>query len=408
MDSSVAGNTLAFNAWEAPGTLKGLASKLVKQTELVDAYLRSFDYGQPSFDADAAELPDTAEYNALRGEVASTLDELKCLIDGPKRYLRGLLMTGNDLAAFQVAFEFKFFQFAPLHASIDVGVLATKAGMDVERATRVLRMLTTHHVFMEPRPGHFCHTATSAMLHHDEEVRSAGHYMLDECLRAATMSSACIKKSPHESDSVHSPFHAFFGVPMFAFYEQNSALAARFTKAMAGTTKLDRQASELRDEFRWGELQGTVVDVGGGNGHVSVALARAFSSLNFLVQDNSDVMLAQGGRLLEPSLQCRCTHNWSDIDLVTILRSLVPGLESSGPRTPLLINDTVMPVPGSRPLVDERALRQLDILMFVVLGAKQRSAAEFERVLKMADERYEIKKVYFEGTMGLIEVQLQG
>lgn len=31
---------------------------------------------------------------------------------------------------------------------------------------------------------------------------------------------------------------------------------------------------ELRDCFSWGELKGTVVDVGGGSGHVSIALAR--------------------------------------------------------------------------------------------------------------------------------------
>ncbi|KAI0199506.1 O-methyltransferase [Astrocystis sublimbata] len=404
----------------------------MKQTETIDSYLRSSGYGQPSFDAATDGPPDTAEYTVLRGALASTLDELKCLVDGPKRYMRSLLMTGNDLAAFQVAFEFNFFQLVPLDTGIDVDTLAVKTGVDVDRATRVLRMLATHHVFLESRPGYFSHTAASALFHRDEALRCSGSYMLDECLKAASMASICVRRFPNEPDSTHSPFHTFFGVPMFSFYEQNPTHAARFAKAMAGTTKLDRQTSELRHDFPWEELQGTVVDVGGGNGHVSMTLAQAFPRLSFVVQDSSDVMLAQGQRLLPPSLHGRisfmkhdffaeqpqlqgaaaylirqCTHNWSDADLVTILRSLVPGLESAGPGTPLLINDTVMSMPGSRPLVDERALRQIDILMFVVLGSKQRSAAEFESVLEEADARYDIKKVHFEGSMGLIEVHLR-
>ena len=103
----------------------------------------------------------------------------------------------------------------------------------------------------------------------------------------------------------------------------------------------------------------------------------------------------------------QCTHNWSDRDVITIFRSLVPGLECAGPGTPLLINDIVMPVPGSLPIVEENTLRQMDVLMFVVLGAKQRSVIEFEALLRSADERYEIKHVHSEGAMGLIEVQLR-
>ena len=31
---------------------------------------------------------------------------------------------------------------------------------------------------------------------------------------------------------------------------------------------------ELRDNYPWAELNGTVVDIGGGSGHVSIELAR--------------------------------------------------------------------------------------------------------------------------------------
>ncbi|KAI2776596.1 S-adenosyl-L-methionine-dependent methyltransferase [Daldinia loculata] len=132
---------------------------------------------------------------------------------------------------------------------------------------------------------------------------------------------------------------------------------------------------ELRDCFSWGELKGTVVDVGGGSGHVSIALARLFPHLKFVVQDGSNDMLAEGRALLtddvggritfvqhsffEPQpvqkddpaaayLFRQCTHNRCDRDVVTMFRSFVPGLESSGPATPLLVNDFIMPEPGEK------------------------------------------------------------
>lgn len=44
---------------------------------------------------------------------------------------------------------------------------------------------------------------------------------------------------------------------------------------------------------------------------------------------------------------------------------------------------------------EEHGLRQLDIAMLVVLGAKQRTAREFEQPLKRADERLEVSRKLF-------------
>ena len=103
----------------------------------------------------------------------------------------------------------------------------------------------------------------------------------------------------------------------------------------------------------------------------------------------------------------QCTHNWCDRDVVTMFKSIVPGLEDSKPGTPLLINDSVMPEPGSLPRHAERELRQIDIIMFVGFGAKQRTKAEFEALLKQADPRFEIRTVHADGPLGLLEVHLQ-
>lgn len=102
----------------------------------------------------------------------------------------------------------------------------------------------------------------------------------------------------------------------------------------------------------------------------------------------------------------QCTHNWADHDVVTIFKSFVPGLEQSSPDTPLLINDIILPEPGAWPRHQERVVRQVDMVMLVNCGAKQRTKAEFEALLKEADSRYEIRNTFDNGPLGLLEVYL--
>jgi 2-polyprenyl-3-methyl-5-hydroxy-6-metoxy-1,4-benzoquinol methylase len=92
--------------------------------------------------------------------------------------------------------------------------------------------------------------------------------------KAGTGLAPALKEAPMESDNDHCGFNKAHGAPMFKFYEMNPHRATRFAKAMAGITSGDRPITELRDAFDWSRLQGKVVDVGGGSGHVSMTLAR--------------------------------------------------------------------------------------------------------------------------------------
>lgn len=213
---------------------------------------------------------------------------------------------------------------------------------------------------------------------------------------------------------------------------------------------MDRHLNELRDCFPWGSLKGKVVDVGGGSGHISIALARVstpnhshgendlfssfliklFPELEFVVQDKNN-MLVEGQKLLGDDVKDRiqfmqhsffepqpvkdagcflirqCAHNWCDKDVVTMFKSIVPGLEASKPGTPFLINDIIMPEPGTIARHSERELRQIDLIMLIAFGAKQRTKAEFETLLKEADPRYVIRSVQGEGApLGILEVHL--
>ncbi|KAF2804125.1 O-methyltransferase [Mytilinidion resinicola] len=432
--------TKHVNETSSPSTdILTLALDIVDNAANIKTLLASQGLPSPSFEPDSAEIPDTPEQAALRSRLVASLDDLKLLVVGPRRTVRSLICFSNDLAAFQVAFEFGFFTIVPeSEDGIAVEKIARQAGMDASRARQVLRLLCTHRVFREVKEGWFAHTAMSAVFKRDENLRAAGHFGMDEIFKAASSTSDTIKASPHKSDVEHSPFRTRLGASMFEYYEQHPDHAARFAKAMA----VDRKPSALADLFPWDTLNGTVVDVGGGSGHIAIALAHRFPHLNFLVQDGVPDMLVQGRRLLEaedPAVAGRIElleqdffkpqppperlttrgpvagfflrhvfHNWSDADSVRIARALVPALEAAAPETPLIISDRVLPSLGSGvPLHEERGMRQMDVMMMVELGAKERTKVEWEALFKAADERLVVKKVHGQGASSIVEVVLR-
>jgi hypothetical protein len=124
---------------------------------------------------------------------------------------------------------------------------------------------------------------------------------MDEMFKAASETAALLKRSPHKSDMINSPFYTRFGDSMYEYYEENLRKGKRFATAMSSWSQcesnlflsvhlphafpirprsnlnhaVDRQVAELRDGYPWASLKnGKVVDIGGGTGHISIALAR--------------------------------------------------------------------------------------------------------------------------------------
>ncbi len=64
----------------------------------------------------------------------------------------------------------------PSDGDISVEDLAKKGSLELDRTSRVVRMLVTHRLFEEERPGYMSHTASSLVLLEDEELRCTVHY----------------------------------------------------------------------------------------------------------------------------------------------------------------------------------------------------------------------------------------
>ncbi|KAI0535678.1 S-adenosyl-L-methionine-dependent methyltransferase [Xylaria digitata] len=406
-----------------------LAEDILEQAKAITHCYQANNVAVPTFPLQSSDPPTTPEYQSLQNDLRTSIEDLQRLVEGPRKFLRSFAAQVYDLASFQIALDFEFFTIIPAEGEISFEELSNRAGLDLDRVSRLVRMLITFRFFEEKTPGFISHSSSSIVLLKDEELRCTVHYTLDELFKAAADSNVSLKSTPFEADNQHCPFKTRHGLGIFEWYNANPHNASRFAKAMAGATRMDRHINELRDCFPWGNLRGTVVDIGGGSGHISMTLAKLFPHLKFVVQDQNE-MLIEGQKLISDKVRdrmsfqrysffdpqpfkdaaaffiCQCTHNWCDRDVVTIFKSMVPGLESSKPGTPFLINDIIMPEPGIWPRLAEREVRQIDIVMLVGFGAKQRIRAEFLALLTEADPRYEIRNVYETGPRGLLEVYL--
>ena len=168
---------------------------------------------------------------------------------------------------------------------------------------------------------------------------------------------------------------------MFAELKKQPDRAKRFKEAMSffqSTPGLE--PIHVVKSYDWGMVgngKGTIVDVGGSHGLVSIELAKRFPSLHFVVQDLPEV-IADVSKTLPKDLSNRVTfvahdffldqtlenvdvfffrwifHNWSDKYCIMILRALIPALK---PSTRILINDFCLPKPGTKSYYQEKMMR---------------------------------------------------
>ena len=78
-------------------------------------------------------------------------------------------------------------------------------------------------------------------------------------------------------------------------------------------------------------------------------------------------------------------HAFPDKDVVRALHALIPTLR---PGARVIINDAVLPAPGTIPAADERMLRILDVLMTTVCNGREREVDDWKDIFAQADARF--------------------
>lgn len=152
-------------------------------------------------------------------------------------------------------------------------------------------------------------------------------------------------------------------------------------------------ADYLVAAFPWGsDSKLTVVDVGGGLGHVSQALVRHHPTVDCIVEDSPET-IAQGQESLPADLQGRVRfqahdffqeqilagadvyllrlvlHDWSDKYAKMIIKSLIPALK---PGAKVVVNDRVIPGYGEASYLAEREARFVSLCIGEYLWSDNR------------------------------------
>jgi hypothetical protein len=175
-----------------------------------------------------------------------------------------------------------------------------------------------------------------------------------------------------------------------------------------------------------------VVDVGGGIGHISAAVAREHAHLKFVIQDFGDLIEESRLLLQEKGVADRVRfhvhsffdpqpettrgaavyflrnimHNWSDLYCRRILK---PIIEAMGPDSRIVICDIILPETNTMMKTRESIVRALDLTMLSMFNGKERSYDEWQELFISVDPRLRITTVVGRPKMGtdsLIEARL--
>ena len=180
--------------------------------------------------------------------------------------------------------------------------------------------------------------------------------MLRETWQASARTLDAVKRYPGSSEPGDTAFSLINkpGVPMFEYLANHPERARRFGGAMRYYGKFEGwNLKHLVDGYDWASLDrvgAKIVDVGGGQGAVSIALAKATKNIGFVVQD-LDGTIQDGRNALPEELKKRVDfqahdffteqpvkyadiyffrwilHDWSDKYAARILQNLIPAMK---------------------------------------------------------------------------------
>ncbi|KAJ7135582.1 S-adenosyl-L-methionine-dependent methyltransferase [Mycena epipterygia] len=322
--------------------------------------------------------------------------------------------------------------------------IAEPSGTNPEIVGRVLRLLATHHYFREVSAGVFINNRLSSALDTGKSpaelfekpaerltgtsgVTALAEHGADNTFKAAAF---LLESIVQKSDKL--PYNLAFRTDDSFFKvmqrPDNALNLARFSVAMRGTAAADPPEMILQG-FDWGSLPsgGIVVDVGGGIGHVSLAIALGHPKLHIINQDSAptvelskvhwkerfpahvdrqmvdfqthDFFTPQPVHNAAAFLIRHCIHNWQDPNAIVILKHL---RDAATPTTKLVVLETVVPqasgadkheIPGAtRPIapppllpnwgIATAEIYNTDMSMHNLVGGVERTVDEFALLLR--------------------------
>jgi SAM-dependent methyltransferase len=273
-----------------------------------------------------------------------------------------------------------------------IGELAQATGSHAPSLYRVLRTLASVGVFAEDAPGRFALTPLGATL------QSAGPGSLRAWV-SVQLGAEHYQAWGEALHSVHTGEIAFehvFGMGVWPYRAQHREHATLFDEAMANLTGLYQAA--VVSSYVFAQFD-TIVDVGGGDGGLLIAILTANPRVQGVLFDLPHVAAKAERRIAAAGLAGRCRvvagdafaavpeggdayllsrviHDWDDARAIALLQSCHRAMGAAGR---LLLIEGIVPA-GNAPDLS----KLFDLNMLVLAGGRERTAAEYQAVLAAA------------------------
>jgi hypothetical protein len=286
--------------------------------------------------------------------------------------------------------------------------LAEAAGADPDALDRVLRHLVTAGVLVRDEPGRFLLAARGEALRDDHPAGLRAMLDLDSAIGRAELSFVQLLHTVRTGEPA---FPAQFGRSFWDDLAADPTRSASFDTQMAAD--VTAWAPDVVAAYDWGSL-GHLVDVGGGNGALLVAVLREHPDLRGTVLDLpgaaeaartaltaaglADRADAVAGSFFDPLpkgaggyLLCAVLHDWDDEPARAILRRCAEAAGTTG---------RVFVVEKLATETDPRT--EMDLRVLAWFGGRERSVTELAALAAAAGLR--VAAVHPAGATPVVEL----
>jgi O-methyltransferase len=275
-------------------------------------------------------------------------------------------------------------------------LVADGVDADVPTLDRVMRLCSSVGLFTEDATGRFGATPLSEVLTSDAvgSVKVLAEEMGGTWMQSWMRLSEALKTGEPQ-------MRPLFGMDWWDYLKANPKEMERFAEAMKSNS-----LNSLRGVLEYCDFAQTrtVVDVGGGLGHLAVALLERYPHLHGILVDLPDVVAMARARLSPMSgiasrLECVGTdmfvsvpradtyvlkhiiHDWDDDRCVRLLRNCRESIDGNGR---IFCVDAVLPPMGD---TSGAAAKILDIMVMLAVGGRERTRDQWEALYGAAGFR---------------------
>jgi len=270
--------------------------------------------------------------------------------------------------------------------------LAQATETDASSLYRIMRALTSVGVFKNGTDRVFALTPMSEVLVTDAPG-SVRWFLISELGQEHYPAWGNLMHSVKTGEIA---FDGFFGMDIWKYFAQNPEDAGVFNDSMSGMTAAANEA--ILSLYDFSKFK-TVVDIGGGHGGLITTILKANPEAKGILFDSPQVVGGAKPKLEQAGVADRCEvvpgdffaavpaggdayvmkwiiHDWEDEKAITILKNVRAQIQPEGR---LIIVDCIVPE-GDEP----HFAKTFDLNMMVMTGGKERTAAEFEKLVSAA------------------------